>query len=512
MAKNRLLRSASIVSGLTLLSRISGFIRDMLLAMVFGAGPSFDAFVIAFRLPNFLRRLFAEGAFSQAFVPVLAVYKEQKTPEETGLFLAHMQGCLLTMLLVVVALGEIIAPVLVTIFAPGFLHDPVRFQEALHMLRITFPYILFISWVSLLAAIYNTWKRFAVPAFTPVFLNVALIAAAAGFAPHTAKPIYTLAWGVLVAGVVQLVWQFPMLIKMKLLFRPRWWRGDAGVKRVLKLVVPALFGVSVAQIGLLMDNVFASYLPPGSISWLYFSDRFTFFPLAIIGIAISTVVLPHLSTQSAKKDTEGSARTLDWGLRLALLLGVPAAAGLAILAGPILATLIHRGAFNGRDVVMTRMSLMAFSAGLPSFMLVKILASAYYSKQNIKTPVKIAFIALIVNLILNALLIGPMRHTGLALATALASWVNTALLWVGLHKRKQFVPSHNWWWCLPRLVIATAVMSIALIYFVSPLNEWLAWTLMPRIWHLLAALLLGVVVYGGFWVAMGLRPRHFRPD
>lgn len=512
MSKNRLLRSASVVSGLTLLSRILGFIRDMLLAMVFGAGISFDAFVIAFRLPNFLRRLFAEGAFSQAFVPVLAEYKETKSPEELKQFVSKMQGCLLSALLLIVVLGEILAPVLVSIFAPGFIHDPARFNEALHMLRITFPYILFISWVALLAAIYNTWKRFAVPAFTPVFLNLAMIAAATAFAPYFAKPIYALAWGVFVAGIIQLLWQLPMLAKMGLLFRPRWWQGDSGVIRVLKLIVPALFGVSVAQLGLLIDNIFASYLPAGSISWLYFSDRFTFFPLGVIGVALSTVVLPQLSTQFAKKDKLGSQKTLDWALRMVLLLGLPAAAGLAILAGPILATLIHRGAFNAHDVVMTRMSLMAFAVGLPSFMLVKILASAFYSTQNIKTPVKIAFVALIINLALNVLLVGPMKHVGLALATAVASWVNTGLLWVGLRKREQLVAGHQWLWWLPRLVVATAVMAVVLVLFTGPLQAWLDWHLWARTWHLLAALGLGMVVYTGLWVLMGLRPRHFRPN
>jgi putative peptidoglycan lipid II flippase len=489
-----------------------GFIRDVLLAMVFGAGANFDAFVIAFRLPNFLRRLFAEGAFSQAFVPVLAEYKETRGPEELKVFVGRMQGCLLTILLIVVALGEIFAPVLVTIFAPGFLHDPVRFKEALHMLRITFPYILFISWVALLAAIYNTWKRFAIPAATPILLNVALVLAAAAVAPHLAHPIYALAWGVFAAGILQLLWQLPMLMKMKLLVRPSWWRKDAGVKRVLKLIVPALFGVSVAQLGLLIDNIFASYLPTGSISWLYFSDRFTFFPLGIIGIAISTVVLPHLSTQAAKKDKAGSQHTLDWALRLVLLLGVPAAVGLAILAGPILATLIHRGAFNTHDVIMTRMSLMAFSVGLPSFMLVKILASAFYSVQNIKTPVKFAFVALIVNLVLNGALIVPMQHVGLALATALASWVNTILLWIGLRNRQQFVPSHHWVWWIPRLLIASALMALALELFLPPLHAWFDWGLMQRIFHLVVAVVIGVVVYSALWVLMGLRPRHFRPD
>ena len=512
MPKNRLLRSLSVVSSLTLVSRIMGFIRDVLLAVIFGASPSFDAFVIAFRLPNFLRRLFAEGAFSMAFIPVLSSYKATQSPLELKLFIGRMQGCLLTGLFLVVVLGEIMAPVLITVFAPGFLNDSVRFQEALHMLRITMPYILFISWVALLGAIYNTWKHFAVPAFTPVLLNVALITAAAGFSSHLAHPIYALAWGVFIAGIIQLLWQFPMLIKMKLLFRPRWWSSDSGVKRVLKLIVPALFGVSVAQVGLIMDNMFASYLPAGSISWLYYSDRFTFFPLAVIGVAISTVVLPQLSTQEAKKDREGSKRTLDWALRLVLLLGVPSAAGLAILAGPILATLIHRGAFTAHDVMMTRLSLMAFSVGLPAFMLVKILASAFYSVQNIKTPVKIAFIALLVNLILNALLIGPLKHTGLALATALGSWVNTALLWISLRRRQQLVSSHQWSWWLPRLLIATIVMSVVLVLFVGPIDSWLTFGVIARIWHLLLAIVLGVLVYAIIWFLMGLRLKHFRPN
>lgn len=512
MAKNRLLRSLSVVSSLTLVSRIMGFTRDVLLAMIFGASLSFDAFVVAFRLPNFLRRLTAEGAFSQAFVPVLSEYKQQRSKEEVGVFIRRMQGCWLVLLLAVVALGEIVAPALVTIFAPGFLHDPIRFQQCLHMLRITFPYVFFISWVALLAAIFNTWKRFAVPAFTPVLLNLALIAAALAWAPFAAEPAYTLAWTVLIAGVLQLLWQIPALVKMKLFYWPTWWQKDAGVRRVLKLIVPALFGVSVAQLGLLVDNVFASYLPAGSISWLYFSDRFTFFPLGVIGVALSTVILPQLSKHSAKDDKAASQRTLDWALRMVLLLGVPAAVGLAMLAGPILATLIHRGAFTVHDVQMTRLSLMAFTVGLPSFMLVKILASAYYSKQNIKTPVRIAVVALVVNLLLNGLLIHSLQHTGLALATALASWVNTALLWRGLYRRKQWCSQGGWLLWLVKLFVATSVMAAVLLALIGSLQTWFDWTLASRIWHLLLAIVLGMLVYVIMWVVLGLRRHHLQVE
>lgn len=506
----RLLRSTSLVSGMTMLSRILGFIRDMVLASVFGAGGSFDAFVVAFKIPNFMRRLFGEGAFAQAFVPILAEFRTRESHEKTLEFVNRIAGTLAFSVMLLVLLVELIAPLVILIFAPGFTHDPARYDLAVHIIRITFPYILLISLVSFAGSIQNTCGRFGVPAFTPVLLNVALISVAWFWAPHASTPIVVLAWGVLIGGVIQLLLQWPYLKKTGLLPIPKLSFSDPGVRRVMKLMVPALFGVSVAQISLLIDNLFASFLPAGSISWLYYSDRLTYLPLGVIGVAIATVVLPNLSRDHSSDSHERYSATLDWALRIVILVGVPAAIGLLTLAGPLLSTLIQHGKFDALDVVMTRKSLMAYSIGLPGFMLVKVLVSAFYSKQNIKTPVKIAAIAVTLNLILNVILIHPLAHAGLALSTSIASLFNAACLAVLLFKRGIYKPKAKWLWFLFRIGIAAALMAVFILWYAGSFKAWIHWPALERVIHLIFVIVVSMVMYFSALWLMGLRIKNFR--
>lgn len=506
----KLVRSTSTVAFFTLLSRIMGFARDIILASIFGAGGLFDAFVVAFRLPNFLRRLFGEGAFAQAFVPILAEQRVNQSHEDVQAFVDHVAGTLTSIVAGVVVLSEIFAPLLIMIFAPGFLRDPARFHIAVHMIHIMFPYLLLIVLTAFAGAILNTCGVFAAPAFTPVLLNIALIGVALLWAPHASKPIYVLAWGVIIGGLAQMLIQIPFLKRVNLMPRFRINFRDPGVLRVMKRMLPALFGVSVAQISLLVDNMFASFLPAGSISWLYYSDRLIYFPLGIIGVALATVVMPYLSKNHAQKDEKIFSATLDWALRCTLLIGLPCAVGLFILAGPILSTLIHYGKFDNHDVIMTAKSLSAFAVGLPAFMLIKILASAFYSRQMIRTPVKIAAIALVVNLILNAILIFPLKHAGLALSTSISSTVNASILWILLIKQNIFNPSQVWKKTILQLVIANGAMALMIGWMAGPLTPWLGWDALTRILHLILILSVGMVSYFLLLGVMGVRVRHFR--
>ena len=365
-----LLRSSAVVGTMTTISRVLGLLRDVVIAAFIGASANADAFFIAFKIPNFLRRLFAEGAFSQAFVPVLADYKKAGSAAAVKALVDRVAGVLGGSLLFITALSMLAAPLVTTIFAPGFVGQPEKFLLTTEMIRITFPYLFLISMTGFCGAILNSYGRFAVPAFTPVFLNLSLIFAALVAAPWFEEPVFALAWGVLLAGVVQLLFQLPSLYKLDLVPRPIWDSSDEGVRRIVKLMVPALFGVSVSQINLLLDTVLASFLPTGSISWLYYSDRLAELPLGIFGIAIATVILPNLSAhRAAARETSFSA-TLDWALRWVLLIGVPSALALILLAKPILITLFEYGALNARDVDMSALSLRAYSLGLIAFLLV----------------------------------------------------------------------------------------------------------------------------------------------
>ena len=500
----RLLRSTSVVAGMTLLSRILGFVRDVVLAQIFGAGPAMDAFVLALKLPNFMRRLFGEGAFAQAFVPVLSDLKS-KDPDAVHQFMSRIAGTLGLTVMLLVALAELATPMIVSIFAPGFSGHGIRYQLSVHMLHITFPYLLLIVLTAFSGAILNCYNHFSIPAFTPVLLNISFIAVAWFWAPHASTPIYVLAWGMLIGGAAQLGIQIPILIRKKLLPRPMLGFSDPQVRRVMRMMVPALFGVSVAQISLLIDNFFASYLPEGSISWLYYSDRLTYLPLGVIGVALATVVLPSLSRHHASDNQKAYSKTLAWALRIECLVGVPAAVALFILAGPILTTLIHYGAFNVHDVKMTMLSLKAFSIGLPAFMLIKVLASAFYSRKDIRTPVKIAAFSVVFNIGLNMLLIHPLRHAGLALSTAIAASINASLLVTLLLKRGFFDAGKGWALYFSRLLLANIVMGFVIWWSAGTLARWLQWSLMQRVEHLLLIIVLGVLSYLLTLLATGLK-------
>lgn len=507
----KLFKSTSLVAAMTMTSRVVGFLRDVVFAILFGATPVFDAYVVAFKIPNFLRRLFADGAFSQAFVPILSEYRESHTEESMRDFIARVAGTLGATVMMVVVLAEIIAPLVIMIFAPGFLiKDLTRYHDAVHMIRITFPYLFLISITALSGAVLNTFGRFGPPAFAPVLLNVVLLLVAWLWAPHTAEPIYILAWGVLLGGLAQFLIQLPYLKRLGYLIIPVLGWRDPGVQRVMKLMLPALFGVSVAQISLMVDNVFASFLQVGSISWLYYSDRLIFLPLGVVGVAIATVVLPHLSRQHANRSEESYSAIIDWGLRCTLVLGMPAAVGLLVLAGPILATLIYHGAFTSRDVYMTRESLMAFSVGLPGFMLVKVLASAFYSRQNIKTPVKIAVICMIANVAFNLALVFPLKHGGLALATSLSSLLNTGLLMGLLLKRRLYQPQPQWLIFVLRIGLANVAMALLVGWLAGDLGQWLLWSSSMRAWHLTWIIAAGMVSYIFILFLSGMRVSHFQ--
>jgi putative peptidoglycan lipid II flippase len=505
---SRLLKSTASVGAFTFLSRVLGFVRDMMIARLFGAGAGTDAFFVAFKIPNFLRRLFAEGAFSQAFVPVLSEYKTQREHEELRRLADHVAGTLGVVLFLVTLVGVVTAPVLVMIFAPGFIGDPGKYGLTVDLLRITFPYLLFVSLTALAAGILNTFGRFGVPAVTPVFLNLSMIGAALWLAPRMAEPVTALAWGVFIAGVAQLLFQIPFLARVRVLPRPRWgWRHE-GVQRVLRLMLPAIFGSSVAQINLLFDTLLASFLVTGSVSWLYYSDRLMEFPLGVFGIALATVLLPSLSRQHAEASREGFSNTLDWGLRWVMVIGVPAGVGLLVLAGPMLTTLFQYREFTTHDVEMARLSLMAYSVGLLPFILIKVLAPGFFSRQDTRTPVRIGVIAMLTNMVLNVILIFPLAHAGLALATSLAAFLNAALLYRALRREQVYVPGAGWSALLLRVGAASAVMGGLLWYGSGELSAWYAWGAAERSARLLLWIALGGVAYLAVVWLLGLRPRH----
>ncbi|HAU14322.1 MAG TPA: murein biosynthesis integral membrane protein MurJ, partial [Gammaproteobacteria bacterium] len=429
-----LLRSTGIVSLFTMLSRVLGLVRDVVVANVFGAGGGADAFFVAFKIPNFFRRLFAEGAFNQAFVPVLSEYRSQREQVEVRLLISYTMGSLGGVLMVISLMCVVFAPAVTFLFAPGFHDMPEKFDLASDMLRLTFPYLLLISLTAMLGSVLNSYGRFAIPAFTPVLLNLCLIGAALLVSPLMDPPIIALAWGVLAAGVVQLVFQFPFVRQIQLLSVPRWGWSDPGVKRILALMLPAMFGVSVAQINLLLDTVLASFLVDGSVSWLYYSDRLMELPLGVFGIAIATVILPSLSRKHASQSVEAFSQTLDWAVRMVLLIGLPAALALVVLAAPLLVTLFQYGEFSAADVDRASLSLQAYGAGLLGFMLVKVLAPGYFARQDTKTPVKVGIKAMVANMVFNLALIVPLAHVGLALATSLSALLNAFLLWLGLRR------------------------------------------------------------------------------
>jgi putative peptidoglycan lipid II flippase len=499
------------VGGNTLLSRILGFVRDLVLARMFGADAATDAFFVAFKIPNFLRRLFAEGAFSVAFVPVLTEYRSKRSQGELHEFVNKMAGTFGLILFSVTLLGVLAAPLLVMLFAPGFIgEEEGKYQLAVEMLRFTFPYLFFISLTAFAGSILNVHNRFAVPAFTPVLLNLSLIGCAFWLSPRMEQPVVALAWGVFIAGAVQFMFQFPFLHQIKMLPRPRIAFKDRGVMRVMRLMVPALFGVSVSQLNLLLDTLIASFLVSGSISWLYYSDRLMEFPVGILGVALGTVILPNLSRKHAEKSTEEFSATLDWALRVMVLLGIPAAVGLTLLAGPMLTTLFYSDAFNDQDVAMSSRSLMAYAPGLLAIILIKVLAPGFYARQDTRTPVRIGIIAMLVNMVLNLLLVFPLAHAGLALATTLSSALNAYLLYRGLITTGIYRPDKGWIGILARVTLAAASMGVLIFLGRGEMASWFAMGGWERIGSLALWIVSAVAVYFLVLYLSGIRLRHFR--
>ncbi len=499
--KSGLLRSSSIVSAMTLLSRILGLARDILVASYFGARA--DAFFVAFKIPNFFRRLFAEGAFSVAFVPVLSEYKIQQ--RDVKALVKAVSGTLLAIIGPFTILAVAAAPLLTWVFAPGFASNPEKFALTSELLRITFPYLLLISLTAFYGSVLNTYGNFAIPAVTPVLLNLCLILATYYFTPWFDEPLMALAWGVLLAGITQLGFQLPFVMKLGLLAMPRAAFADTGVKRILVLMVPALFGVSVSQINLLLDVLLASFLESGSVSWLYYSDRLAQLPLGIFAIAIAVVILPSLSQKHAGKNQQQFSETLDWGLRMVLLIGLPSALALVLLATPLMATIFYRGEITDYDVQNMSLSLMAYGSGLLAFMLIKVLAPGFYARQDTKTPVKIGIRAMVANMVFNLPLVLLLAHTGLALATTLSAYLNALWLFMGLRKAGFYQAQAGWGKWILRIAIANGVM-VGMILSMNPaIEQWMIFSEWQRAMWMLALVSVGAGSYGVSLILMGVR-------
>jgi putative peptidoglycan lipid II flippase len=509
----KLMLKTSVVSGMTLLSRILGLVRDIVFARFFGASLVMDAFLVANRIPNMLRRFFAEGAFSQGFVPVMARYRERHHHEEAREFVDAVAGTFGLILFLVTLAGVVAAPVLVAIVAPGFIGEDGRFDLATLMLRFTFPYLFFVSLTAFAGGILNTYGRFAVPAFTPVILNIVLIACAIWLAPMLDEPGMALAYAVFIAGACQLLFQVPFLLRIRALPRPRWASGHEGVRRVMTLMLPAIFGSSVAQVNVLIGGIIASMLGVGKISLLYYSDRLMEFPLGLFGIALATVTLPYLSRQWSNREYEDFSATLDWSMKLVLLIAVPAAVGLIVLAEPLVATIFYGGVFDADDVRLTALALQAFAIGLVGFSYVKILAPAFFAREDTKTPVKIGLIALAVNFLLSVSLAWYLTaigyagsHAGLALAISVAALLNAALLYRGLLRDQVLRHSAGWGLLLIQAGAANAVLWGILDRLERPLGWWLEVGTPDRVGWLGVNVVAGAAAYFLVLFVLGLRP------
>ncbi|MFW5432594.1 MAG: murein biosynthesis integral membrane protein MurJ [Methylophilaceae bacterium] len=509
-----LLKTLFTVGSMTFVSRTLGFVRDTLIARVFGAGVLTDAFFVAFKIPNLLRRISAEGAFSQAFVPILAEYKTQRSENETKALISHVATLLGLFLVVLTILAMLAAPWIVQVSAPGFAADATKFDLTVDLLRITFPYIFFISLVSLAGGVLNTYGNFSTPAFTPVWLNISFITAMLLIAPYFDNSIHVLAWAVFVGGILQLLFQLPYLSKLGLIPRIALDLKDEGVWRIMRLMGPAIFGVSVAQISLLINTIIASFLVSGSVSWLYFADRLMEFPTGLLGVALGTILLPSLSKSVADKNDREYSQLLDWGLRLTFMLAIPAAVALAVLAVPLVASLFKYGAFTAHDVSMTKVALMAYSIGLLGLILVKVLAPGFYSRQNIKTPVKIGIFTLVVTQLMSVFFVFGLdlkefKHAGLALAIGLGACVNAGLLFYNLRKNNLYKPQAGWLLFILKLVLAVAVMAVAIHFAAGADANWLEYGLFEKMTRLLGLLLLGSCTYFVMLWLMGIRVKDF---
>lgn len=496
-----LLRAVATVGGNTTISRLLGFARDLVLARLFGASEAADAFFVALRIPNLFRRLFGEGAFSQAFVPVLGEYRSTRSAEETRAFLDDVTGWLMLALAGVTVIGTLAAGFIVYAIAPGFAADPGKFALTTELLRITFPYLFFISLVALAGGILNTHGKFSVPAITPALLNISMIACALWLAPGMAQPAEAVAWGVFLGGVLQLLFQIPFLLALRQLPLPRLRVRDPGVAKVLRLMGPAAFGASVAQLNLFLNTVLASLVGANVVSYLYYSDRLVEFPLGVFGVALGTVVLPALSRARAEGAEDRYNAMLDWALRLTLLIGLPATVGLLVLGEPMLTSLFRYGAFTAQDVQESYKSLVGYGLGILPIVAVRALAPAFYARQDTRTPVKIGMVALVVNMVFSLILAWPLKQGGLALATTLASIANALLLWRALHRRGFYQPLPGWGLLATKAILLSGGMGLVLYFFKGPSSLWLSWSLGERLLHLVALVLLGLAIYGlGAWL------------
>ncbi|TNC98459.1 MAG: virulence factor [Gallionellaceae bacterium] len=506
-----LLKALATISGLTLVSRILAFARDVLIASMFGAGMVNDAYILATRLPNLLRRLFAEGAFSQAFVPIFGEYKNRKGHEETQLLVDHVTTLLALILFVVTLIGIVAAPLIIYITAPGFIQDEAKFDLTVQMLRITSPYIFFISLVAVAAGILNTYNKFWVPAFAPILLNICLIGGALWLTPYFEEPVIGLAWAWFIAGFVQLAFQIPFLKQIGMLPKIRLGWKDSGVRRIIKQMGPAIFGVSIAQISMIINTIFASLLITGSVSWLYYADRLMEFPAGILGVAIGTILLPSLSKSHALNDTAEYSKLLDWGLRLTIMLTLPAALALGMIAVPLLATFFQHGAFTTNDVLMSRAALVGYSVGLIGLILVKILAPGFYARQDIRTPVKIGIVTLFATQAMNVLFVFgfDMAHAGLALSIGLGACLNSAVLFYFLRKKGIYQAEAGWMKFFLKVMLAVVALGITLWYGMGSEEHWLTTSGWSRIIHLTWLVVAGVAVYFAVLFALGFRLKDF---
>lgn len=510
-------RSTFIFSAMTMLSRILGLVRDMVLLNVFGAGGLFDTFVVAFRIPNFFRRLFAEGAFSQAFIPVLSEYKTQRTLADVQILIGSVSGALLTILVPLTALVIAAAPAIMYVYAPGFHDSPEKFNQAVELFRLTFPYLLFMSLTAFASSILNSYGSFASTAFAPVLLNITQITAALWLGSSDSLGIMALGWAVLVAGLLQLALQIPELWRKKLMVPPRVDFKHEGVIRILKLMLPALFGVSVTQINLLLNTVWASFMQDGSVSWLYTAERMTELPLGLIGIAIASVILPSLSARHAEQNHEKFRSMLDWAAKVIVLVGVPASLAMFLLSEPMIQALFQHGAFGLKDTEMTAWALQGMSGGVLAFMLIKIFAPGFYARQDTKTPVKVGLIAVFANMLMNVVLIGSFKlmgwdaaHVALAISSTGSAFVNAGLLYWYLHRQNIYRFQGHWKKTALQYAFANTAMVVSLLlalrFYNGEVAQWI------RIFELLGLCALGAGVYGAALLLVGFRPRHLRHD
>lgn len=459
-----ILRSTLNVASTTVLSRLLGFTRDVLMAFLFGASVGLDVFLVAFKIPNLMRALFAEGAFAQGLVPQLTEIQLQHSPLRVQEFIARFTGSLLLILLALTVLCEVLMPLVVVIFAPGYLHDTMRYHLAIEMLRITFPYFLLITLTAFYSAVLNTYHSFTLPSVIPVVLNVVMIFAALFLSSWFQLPEMSLAWGVLIAGAFQLACLTPSLYQKKLLVFPRVAFQDKDVKRVLSLLLPSILGGSVVQVGLFINMMFASFLAKGSISWLYYADRLTFFPLGVVGVTLSTVTLPHLARHFARQEEWQFTATVDWAIKCILLISIPAMVGLFLLARPIVEMLFHHGLFSDQDVVQTANAVMAFALGIPGFMAVKVFSSALYARKQVKLPVYSAVFSMGVNILLTLFFMNRLQHVGLALATSISTSLNALLLYILLYRSNSCTQGSGWKKILFQILCGNAVIAWFLWY------------------------------------------------